>query len=408
MEVGIEKRVNKFWAVCERYLDDDFLSELEAKFDGWQYRSGLDEGSIVDACEFLSHLRFGERLSEYLNSLYKKEPDYPAEAMLKAVFLMDLKGMVHYSDVIQYLSSHKDKALLLGFKRDARSGEVLSPKYKNFWYFINKRLVKKGWDTVFRLLREECVIEGRNHDISIGHRVMEDATPIESHRNDKEASYSGHYKVKGYKLDTITDSDYDIPLAKMVLDINADESKCFILQHATLLEDGITVHDTWIDCGYCDYPNLAWAGINGITAHHKISSNWVYNPKGTVEAIKREYQKYWKEEDFKADADLDYMLRYLYAHGKYEHVGAYFRNIAMERYAKNPYAYLKDYHLRNRQEGRHGYWKEQLRLEQRLRVKGIKKVDIYLTHNLCTILAVALCRIQHGIKQKLTSVAYIT
>jgi len=151
MEVGIEERVNKFWAVRERYLDDDFLSDLEAKFDRWQYRSGQDESSVVDACEFLSHLRFGDRLREYLNSLYKSEPDYPAEAMLKTVFLMDLKGMVHYTEVIQYLSSHKDKALLLGFKRDARSGKVLSPKYQNFWYFINKRLGKEGWDMVFRI-----------------------------------------------------------------------------------------------------------------------------------------------------------------------------------------------------------------------------------------------------------------
>jgi hypothetical protein len=34
------------------------------------------------------------------------------------------------------------------------------------------------------------------------------------------------------------------------------------------------------------------------------------------------------------------------------------------------------------QEGRHGYWKEHLELESRMRVKGKIKVDQYLTRNL--------------------------
>ena len=47
-------------------------------------------------------------------------------------------------------------------------------------------------------------------------------------------------------------------------------------------------------------------------------------------------------------------------------------------------------------------------MEKRLRVKGRIKVDRYLTRNLCALLAVALCRLQHGIKTNLTSVAYFT
>ncbi len=46
--------------------------------------------------------------------------------------------------------------------------------------------------------------------------------------------------------------------------------------------------------------------------------------------------------------------------------------------------------------------------ERRLRTKGPENVDRYLTRNLCAVLAVALCRLQHGVKRNLTSVAFFT
>ena len=88
-------------------------------------------------------------------------------------------------------------------------------------------------------------------------------------------------------------------------------------------------------------------------------------------------------------------------------VGAYFRNIEMLRYESDTITYLKDYHLRSRKEGHHGYWKEHLSLQRRLRVRGLRNVDIFLTRNLCTILAVALNRLQHGVREHLSSVAYL-
>jgi len=47
-------------------------------------------------------------------------------------------------------------------------------------------------------------------------------------------------------------------------------------------------------------------------------------------------------------------------------------------------------------------------MERRLRTKGLVNVDRYLTRNLCSVLVVALCRLQHGVKKNLTSVAYLT
>ena len=80
----------------------------------------------------------------------------------------------------------------------------------------------------------------------------------------------------------------------------------------------------------------------------------------------------------------------------------------MDWYTADPVAFLKDYHRRSHQEGSHGCWNEHLDLERRLRTKGLTNVDRYLTRNLCAVLAVALCRLQHGVRNNLTSVAYLT
>ena len=103
---------------------------------------------------------------------------------------------------------------------------------------------------------------------------------------------------------------------------------------------------------------------------------------------------------------MDYILSFLLAQGEDEAVGAYFRNKAMDRESEDPIKYDDDYHLRNRQEGNHGYWKEHIDIEKRIRVKGKVKVDRYLTRNLCALLAVVLCRLQHGVKTNLTSVVH--
>jgi hypothetical protein len=80
----------------------------------------------------------------------------------------------------------------------------------------------------------------------------------------------------------------------------------------------------------------------------------------------------------------------------------------MANYHEDPDAYMKDYHKRSRQEGSHGYWKEHLKVESRMRVKGLERVDRYATINLCVILAVALTRLQNGVRENLASVAFLT
>ncbi len=397
----IDFKIKKYWDIRDRNLPQSFLEEIEKSFKGFQDVSQEHPGSPA---EFLSHLNlnFAEK---FLRSLYTDDPRYPPIAIVKAFFLMDIKKMKFYPQLKRYLVNHLDEAVKLGFP--VKNGEIWIPSSKTLWHFDRIR-IGNHWEDFFRLLSNNCTQEGKTIGLKIGEKDIEDATPIEALQKDVEAKYNEHYKKKGYKLDTITDLESGIPLSKKVIDIIDDEAKCMIPHMKEIIKDNVNIKENWVDGGYDDYPNLAWAGVHKISIHHPIHENWIRNPKGEDENLHELYQEYWRDPDFRSNANIEYILSFLFNKGEVESVGAYFRNQAMDRAEKNPKRYNDNYHLRNRQEGRHGYWKEHLELESRMRVKGKIKVNQYLTRNLCSILSVALCRLQHGIKKNLTSIVYFT
>lgn len=78
------------------------------------------------------------------------------------------------------------------------------------------------------------------------------------------------------------------------------------------------------------------------------------------------------------------------------------------KYEECPDAVLDVYHMRNISEGVNSYLKNNLGLETHVNGKGIKNIDLHATQCCIAILAVALTRLQHGIKENLSSVAYLT
>ena len=400
-EPDTDTQIRRYWASRERLIPDDFLQRLEERFP--EFRDAVED-SPVRAAEFLCHLDL-EPVRNFLNGLYRRKPTYPAEAMLRSMFLMDLRRMKFRTELKRDLDSNPDEARMLGFPME--EGRVVVTGDKNLWHFDKIRMGGK-WDDLFRMLRDAVVKEAASVGLTLGEKTLEDATPIEALDGDREAEYNGHYEVKGYKLDTVTTLEEAVPLNKKVTGINVDEAKNLQPQLSEMKGAGIRVKDHWFDGGYADYVNLAWMGVNGIEAHYHLHENWVRNEKGSVDNILRLYQGHWKDGGFKQRAGMEYILSFLLEKGHVEEVGAFFRNMAMDRYAADPVAFLKDYHKRSRQEGSHGYWKEHMDLERRLRTKGLVNVDRYLTRNLCAVLAIALCRFQHGVKENLTSVAYLT
>ncbi len=399
-ESDTDTQIKRYWASRERLMRQEFLQKLE-ELHGFR---DATEDSPVRASEFIGYLDL-EPVERFLDRLYGRKPTYPAKAMMKALFLMDLKRMKFRTELKRHLDSNLDEARMLGFP--VEEGRVLVTAANNLWHFDKIRMGGR-WDDLFRILRDAVVEEAASLGLTVGEKTLEDATPIEALDGDSEAEYNGHYEVKGYKLDTVTDLEEAVPLSKMTTGINDDEAKNLQPQLSEMKGAGIQVKDHWIDGGYADYVNLAWMGVNGITVHYHLHENWVRNEKGSVDNVLRLYQECWKDGGFRQRAGIGYILCFLLERGYVEEVGAFFRNMAMDRYAADPVAFLKDYHKRSRQEGSHGYWKEHMDLERRLRTKGLTNVDGYLTRNLCAVLAVALCRLQHGIKENLTSVVYLT
>ncbi len=285
-ESEIDTQVKKFWETRELAFPEEFLQELENAFSSFQ---DVNEDVPGTPAEFLSYLDLGfaEKL---FKRLYKREPTYPAEAMMKALFLMDIKRMKFYPELERYLGKYLEEAIMLGFP--VKEGKILTPKRKNLWHFVNIRM-KGHWDEFFRLMRNAVVTQSDELNLPIGREVIEDATPIEALKNDSEAEYNDHYEKSGYKLDTVTDLNTGLPLSKQIIGITDDEAKCFIPHLDEILTSEMEVTDAWIDGGYDDYPNIAWAGVHGIDCHHHIHENWVHNPKGDLENIVELYQKYW-------------------------------------------------------------------------------------------------------------------
>ena len=323
---------------------------------------------------------------------------------MRTLFMMAPKKMCYFTMAIKWLKSHKDMAADIGYPVEDGAVHVMSSK--NLWHFARVRM-SGHWDEFFRLMRNEVVKEALKLGIRLGENVTEDATPIESMEND-DAPYCGHYKVYGYKLDTVNDLEHGMPVSKRVFHITDDEGKYFIPQMAELQNAGVVVKETWNDGKYDTYPNIAYAGLHGIRMHHRIHKNWVHNKKGEYEHLWELYNKHWENDDFDPEASSEYMLNFLYDHGHVEEVGAYFRNLNMAECDAEPTRYYDVYHKRNRHEGRHGYIKRVQEIETRLNTKGLKRVDEYLTGELCAILAVVLCRLQHGVTENLVSTASIT
>jgi hypothetical protein len=401
MEIEIETRIKNYWASHDRLIPETILTDTE---EIWKTFQDATKDNPVNADEFLSALDLS-CLRVFLKRLYHKEPDYPAEAMLKAVLFMNLKKMKFFPELVRYLTSNPTVALTLGFLK--KDGKVCIPSKQNFWHFCNIRL-KDHWDALFTLLRNEVLMVGGSLGLTLGEKTLEDAMPLESLQGDLEAEYNDHYKIKGYKVDSVTDQNTGVPLSVTVTSINADEAKNLIPQLSELHTSGLHVKEHTIDGGYADYTIIGWMGVHEISSHYKIHNNWVRNDKGDVLYLQTLYQQHWKDPGFKPQAPLPYVLQFLYKKGYSEEVGAFYRNQAMTRYTMNPQEYLKTYHVRSRQEGHHGYWKEHLELEDRLRTKGLARVTRYVLRNLCTILVVVLCRLQHHQKENLTSIVYLT
>ena len=358
------------------------------------------EDNPVETSEFLSHLNL-EFLDTVLKEMfprleYIKQRVY---ARVRLTIFIKLRGIRNLKEAYRTLQTNPRVAENLGFDPNNL------PSYETIRHFINDLLAEKV-DKVFCQVVKEIVRIAKKKGEKL-EEGQEDATVITAKRNDNEAEYSGYYKTKGWKKDLLV-SKQGIFLSYRDMGINDDEGYALPYHLKKLKEIEINLDSLTVDGGYPSYENIAIAHCEYQTQLlYKPQKHWVYNEKGTPRKIHERYSRYWKDEWYKPNATTEYELQFLYKKGEYEYVGAYFRNLQVKKYEASEEVRKEITRGRNGNEGFNSYLKQHVGFESELPRKGKKNAFFHTTLCLLALNMVALTRLQNGITENLTSVAYL-
>jgi hypothetical protein len=397
-----------------------------------------------------------EFLEPVLQGFYQKRSHYPPIAMFRGVMLKRKKKH-SWRGLKRYLTAYPNEARQLGFIDE--DGRIKIPSYEQFRTFAQVRV---DWDQI----RDAIVIElqniGKENGIDVGTQTVEDATMFETIMNDFDGKYNGHYKKKGLKEDIITCRTTGLPLVNKTIGGTECEGYELIRQLDHLQELGIYVRDHWVDGTYATLENIAISHmLLGTTLHYQVQEDWVIREDGKPERIKKIYQKLWKDPEFRPEANLNEMMLFLATKGRriveqgrdlqkialskgiwnggkrskrgrptkiekavqkqfieseriinkglrlLEPVGAYFRNIVMEKAKENPEWMEKDKGKRQLAESINNHLKNNLGLQDDLRVKGLKNVHIHNTKGCVFLLLIGVHKMRNGAKKDFASLVGI-
>jgi len=411
LEFDVDRHIKTYWNKYIGLTDKNNEEFADATSENSVRASKLLEGLNLD-------LIMPEINKHY--SVPEGKEDFPRRAMFKAMVWKKIKKIKYYTRTENHLKDHQYEAIELGFNIDL-NGNALVPDHETLRHFEKIRLGNEGMDAIMELFCIKVVGVGNKLGLKIGEKTGTDSTPIETH-NDPDGTYNGHYKKEMVKAHITSDYDHNIPLAKKVCGGTEDDNQHLeSLLRETAVSAKENMDETWFDGGYNCIKNIAIANVEfGLTCHYHIDQDWrrnvtyehnfggktyIYTPEQEINYL---YRKYWKEPDYKKDASLECMMQYLVEKEICEPVAMYFRNPYVQEYEECPDAVLDVYHMRNISEGVNSYMKNNLGLETHVNGKGMKNIDLHVTQCCIVLLAVALTRLQHGIKENLSSVAYLT
>ncbi len=399
----IEDRINKYWAAQFRFVSDveRGMFERTAVEDGIEEYVSPSVDMSVAAKWFVCWLDVGFMdclLREVFTRYEVVEERLVPRVRFLAYFCLGRKNFLKAA----YRSLEPEDFFNMGF--------ASVPNYELLRVFVYERIGRERLKTVFDIIIQEVGRLLAEQGIKFGNRVGEDATDVPSLKHDKEAEYSGYYKEYGYKVDIVHDLDQEtLPLDYTLLNINDDEGKCLPPTLKRLESKEIKTEELKVDGKYATYHNIAFSETQQTRLIYKVQESWVPNEKGTIHEIKRRYQRYHHEPDFKATNDIAYMLSYLHKKGDYEHVGAYYRNQAMEQYQQNPTEYLQRCNERSgKTEGIMATIKTETILGTRPTKRGWKAFAFTTNISMLAFAFAALIKTQNHDTQRLGNLTYIT
>jgi len=336
-----------------------------------------------------------EFLKPTLNELYEEDWRFHFDPMtvLKTMIYWRLKGHRFLSDVFNDLLTDPTLADILGF------GFI--PSYQQLYHFITYRINSKGTKKIFDKLLQEIICECEKRDIPIGKEIVIDSSPFEKKNDD--ATYNTHYGITGYKWHNVRCVRTDIPLEYHISTIT-DYDGDFLAPLVYRIKMIHNIHPirVFADGHYSDGKNLMrMREFFGIEPICHIDKNAVLKPDVDIKELRRQYQKLWKSELFKTDADLEYMKWFLMIHDKTEMLENFYHNQMLNKHLKDPEKYERKYIIRESIEHCHGREKRLTEIKN-IQAKNIEKFTTHIGMHVISILALVLVRLQNGISENLT------
>ena len=362
--------------------------------------------------EFLQEIELTDLINPvFIHKPKEKHFHYDFEPMLKLLVYQRLSRVRYFSTLEERLKQNANKcALNLGFKRR------FTPDRRTIGMFYFDYIGKDGHQQFFDSLVKRCRETCEKHSVPFGRRIGVDSTPLETLPNDKIGEYNAHYIQtkhlgKMVKVHVASCLDTGIPLAFVVSGANEYDGKFLIPLLEKIKTLGIIFEEVYGDGHYDTLEN--WAKVNILykaKCYFNLREDAVYNQDGCYDEIKRQYQKFHTQDDFKVSSEMsfEFMAEYLIRRGVYTCVGNYHRNQWFNLKMTEPFKFTEIYSKRNRCETLFSILKEQLGFENNLAGnawKGWDKLNIYVAQFLSSTVVVAIIRLENGISDGLMKIS---
>ncbi len=416
-DLGIEN-AEIIWRTCFDVDDPNIVTDTTFSifpYDDSGFYNPTDNNPMK-ASLFLNYHMIPDIVRQILNDRYRNLEHYHKniEAMFKTLVFQRIKRIRYYPRVERHLKGYIEDAELLGFPRD--DNDIFdTPDDKTLGHFENKRLGIKGMEKI----RDAYIISLKEdlakYGYTLGETVSVDSTPLTALSKDPDARYNTHYDKLMYKVHFVVDVVTSVPLFVMVTSGTEYDGHYLIPMLKKLRSLGIYPKEIYADDHYDTLENWAIVSVkHNAKLQIDLAENTIFRDDGKHENLQKEYQRLHHNVDFRPQDRIgfDEMCQYLLENGKYDCVGAYFRNRWYLEWKKHKMEIEKsgerEKKPRSKSEGVHGHIKENMMFDVFMDGRGMRYAERHVNMMIISLLAVALTRVQHGILDGLTKIACLT
>ncbi len=247
---------------------------------------------------------------------------------------------------------------------------------------------KNGVREVFNAILDEIIRIGNEYNLKIGKELVIDSTPIEK-KNMKQAAYNPKYDMKCVKYHNLRCARTGIPLDYYTSTGTEYDGNMFVALVYRAMQHGINPIRVFGDGHYTTAKDLMrLREYFGIEAICNIADNWILKDKDSFKDLKADYQKLWKLEDFKTDANTDYIKWFMIQHDKTEVLENFYHNDMLKKFQNDPEGYLTRLKIRSSIEHGHGLEKKHTELKN-IQASNLNTFETHLGMHVISRLALA-------------------